>query len=72
MTNTEQLIKKIDESGYKRLFIAEKCGLSYQGFMNKVNGKTEFTAPEIKTLRMLLKICPDEAEVIFFTSAVDK
>ena len=66
MTNTELLRKKIDESGYKLLFIAEKCGLSYQGLMNKVNGKSEFTAPEIGKLRTLLKLCPDDVERIFF------
>lgn len=71
MTNTELLRKKIDESGYKLLFIAEKCGLSYQGLMNKVNGKSEFNAPEIKALRTLLKLRPDEVECIFFAPVVD-
>ena len=72
MTNTELLRKKIDESGYKLLFIAEKCGLSYQGFMNKVNGKSEFNAPEITKLRALLEMSPEEVECIFFASVVDK
>ena len=72
MTNTELLRKMIDDSGYKLLFIAEKCGLTYQGFMNKVNGKSEFIAPEIKALRTLLKLGPDDVERIFFTVNVDK
>ena len=72
MTNTELLRRMIDDSGYELLFIAEKCGLTYQGFMNKVNGKYEFTAPEIKALRTLLKLGPDDVERIFFTVSVDK
>lgn len=72
MTNTDLLIKKMDESGYKRQFIAEKCGLTYQGFMNKVNNKSDFTAPEIKILRILLKLSPKDVEEIFFIDDVDK
>ena len=66
MTNTELLRKKIDESGYKLTYIAEQCGLTYQGFMNKVNNKSDFTAPEIGILRTLLKLSPEEVERIFF------
>lgn len=72
MTNTELLRKKIDESGYKLIFIAEHCRLSYQGFMNKVNGKSEFNATEIQKLRVLLKMCPEDVEAIFFAPVVDK
>ena len=71
MTNTELLRRKIDEAGYKLSFVAEQCGLTYQGFMNKVNNKSDFTAPEIGKLRTLLKLSPDEVERIFFTSDVD-
>lgn len=72
VTNTELLRRKIDEAGYKLSFVAEQCGLTYQGFMNKVNNKSDFTAPEINTLRLLLKLSPEEVERIFFTSDVDK
>ena len=72
MTNTELLRRKIDETGYKLQFVAEKCGLTYQGFMNKVNNKSDFTAPEIGKLRTLLKLSPEEVECIFFISDVDK
>ena len=50
MTNTDLLKAKIESSGYKLKYIAAKIGLSYQGFLNKINNKTEFTAPEIKGL----------------------
>lgn len=72
MTDTKLLRKKIDESGYKISFVAEKCGLTYQGLMNKVNGKYEFTAPEIKELRILLKLSLEEVDDIFFASHVDE
>lgn len=72
MTDTGLLKVKIGESGYKLQFIAEKCNLSYQGFMNKVNNKTDFTAPEINILRELLKMSPLDVEAIFFAVDVDK
>ena len=72
MTNTEQLGRKIDEAGYKLSYVAEQCGLTYQGFMNKANNKSDFTAPEINKLRILLKLSPEDVERIFFTDDVDK
>ena len=51
MTNTNLLRSKIDESGYKLTYLAEKCNLTYFGFMKKVNNETEFKASEIKTLK---------------------
>ena len=61
MTNTTLLRQKIDESGYKLQFLAEKCG-----FMKKVNNETEFKASEIKVLKELLKLTNEEANKIFF------
>lgn len=68
MTNTEQLKQKIEASGYKIKYIAAKIGLSYQGFLNKIQNKTDFTAPEIKELCELLNISTAEMEAIFFVS----
>ena len=36
MTNTERLRKIISNSGLKYSYIAEKIGLTYQGFKNKI------------------------------------
>ena len=66
MTNTTLLRRKIDKSGYKLIFIAEKCGLTYQGFMKKVNNETEFKASEIQTLKELLNLTTEEVNAIFF------
>ena len=37
MTDTIALREKIKESGYKLVFIANKIGLTYQGFLKKLN-----------------------------------
>ena len=67
MTNTELLREKLDNSGYKLTFIAQSLDLSYQGFLNKINNKTDFTAPEIAVLRKLLHLSSEECNAIFFT-----
>lgn len=71
MTNTAVLKEVMNKSGFRLQFIAEKCGLTYQGLMNKVNNHTAFNAPEIMALRNLLNLSPEEAEDIFFASNVD-
>lgn len=71
MTNTELLRKKIDDSGYKLIYIAKQVGITYQGFLKKINNETEFKATEIQILCELLNIDIQEKEEIFFTSSVD-
>lgn len=66
MTNTTLLRRKIDESGYKLIFLAEKCGLTYQGFMKKVNNESEFKASEIQILKELLDLSDADGNAIFF------
>lgn len=71
MTNTSLLRKKIDESGYKLRFIASKLGITYQGFLKKINNETEFKASEMQILRELLNLTDAEFEQIFFTLNVE-
>lgn len=66
MTDTELLQEKIKNSGLKMTFLAEKCGLTYQGFWKKVNNLSEFTAPEIQELTELLNLSLEEQQRIFF------
>ena len=66
MKGLELLRKKIDESGYKLSFIAEKCGLTYQGFKKKLDGNTEFKVSEVGILRDLLHLTEEEVQAIFF------
>ena len=71
MTNTQFLRMKMDQSGYKLRFIAAKLGISYQGFLNKVENKTEFTASEIHILFNLLDMTEAERDAIFFALTVE-
>lgn len=71
MTNTELLRKKIDESGYKIYFIAEKLGLTPQGLYLKLNNTNQFKAAEIQKLCQILNITnSDEMIEIFFNEKV--
>lgn len=71
MTNTNLLRKKLDESGYKLRFIAKQLGITYQGFLKKINNETEFKASEIQSLKEILNLTDEERDMIFFTVEVD-
>lgn len=67
MTNTELLETKIRESGLKKGYLAQKCGLSRAGFRNCVTNKAEWTASQIDTLCEELVITSlREKDAIFF------
>lgn len=71
MTNTLKLKEKIDNSGYKKEFIAEQLGITRYALQLKVEGKNEFKGSEIKKLCALLKIDSSEMLSIFFDPWVD-
>lgn len=66
MTDTKELREKIEKSGLKLTFIAERCNLTYYGLLKKINNETEFKASEIKALKEVLKLTTKEANKIFF------
>lgn len=68
MTNTELLRTRINESGYKRGFIASALGLSLQGFLRKERNEpgSEFRPSEIAKLQELLKLTDSDVMTIFF------
>lgn len=67
MTNEILLGKKIAESGKKKGYLAEKCGLSRQGFLNCIKNKAQFNATHISILCEELNITSlEEKDVIFF------
>lgn len=72
MTDTELLREAIDRSGYKKTYIAKRIGLTYQGFLNKERGESEFRQSEIEGLGELLGLSMEEKERIFFAKKVDK
>ena len=73
MTDTQELLRIIEESGLKKGFIAAKLGLTTYGFQKKVENKTQFKAEEIKKLCEILGITSlKKREEIFFVENVDK
>lgn len=67
MTNTVLLLDYIERSGKKKGYLAKKCGLSRNGFMNCVNNRTEFRCKHIYILCEELNINTlEEKELIFF------
>lgn len=63
--DSEQLNKKIDNSGLKINYLCEVLALSRQGFDKKRNGKTPFRVPEVYVLCDLLSITAEERSSIF-------
>lgn len=71
MTNTRLLNELIQQKGLKKVFIAEKVGLSPVGLHNCITGKSEFKASQISILCDLLGIKDLELkEAIFFAEFV--
>jgi hypothetical protein len=71
MTNTKELERIIADSGLKKSYIAKAINLSRQGFKNKCENKTPFTATEIALLCELLNITKlTDKERIFFVKNV--
>ena len=71
MVNTKLLREKIDEHGFNMLFVAQKLGITYQGLLNKMQNKSEFTASEIQILTSLLNLTEKERNKIFFAHKVE-
>ena len=71
MTNSVLLRQKINECGYKLVFVAAKCGLTYYGFLKKMNNETEFKVGEVASLKALLQLTDAEVGAIFFAENVD-
>ena len=72
MTNTELLKQRIEESGLKYGFIAEKLGLSRFGLKKKIDNDSSFKAEEIQKMCEVLFLTLEEREEIFFASNVGK
>lgn len=69
MVNTDDLNKKIKESGLRIDFIIEKLGLSRTGFDKKRKGKTPFRVSEVYVLKDLLRLTDEEESHIFYTES---
>lgn len=71
MTNTTLLKKKTDSSGYKVIFLAEKVGLTPQGFYKKLKDGSEWTFSQVMILKDLLHLTNEEVDSIFFNEKVE-
>lgn len=71
MTNTKMLEKRIDLSGLKYKYLAEKLGISYYSLRKKMDNVTEFTATEIDILCETLCLSVEDRMRIFFAKQVD-
>jgi hypothetical protein len=65
MVNTEVLREHLNRSGYKLRYVAARIGLTYQGFLQKLKGKTEFLISEAQLLSEILGLSGAEKEAIF-------
>lgn len=72
MTDSVKLRKRLDASGYKLRYVAEQCGLTYQGFLPKLNGEREFVQSEIMAIAKLLGLSQQELREIFFAEEHDE
>lgn len=67
MTDTALLEEKISLSGKKKGYLAERLGLTRQGFRNCITNKSEFRASHIQILCDELSITDlKEKQAIFF------
>ena len=71
MTDTEKLNDAILESGIKISAIANKLGISREGFYKKLNNETEFKASEISAMQRILGLTNKKRDEIFFASKVE-
>ena len=72
MIQRDRFEEAVARSGLKLRFIAGKVGISYQTFMNKRNGLTDFTISEAQTLSDVLGMTAEDRESIFFPDQGDK
>lgn len=65
MLDVERYADIVNRSGLKKVFIAEKLGISYQGYLNKEQGKNDFTTSQVKILKDLFNLTKTEVAEIF-------
>ena len=67
MTNVRLLEERIQKSGLKKVYIAEKIGVTPNTLTALLNNKTEFKVSQIRAICQVLGITDDaEIKAIFF------
>ena len=67
MTDVARLKEEVEKSGLKKVFIADKLGITYQGYLKKETGKTEFKAKEVSIMQTLVGLSTKEVKEIFMS-----
>lgn len=65
MPDRERLEERIQDSGLKKEFIAQKLGMSLNSLNNKISGRTSFLIGEAFKLKEILNIDEDVFNDIF-------
>ena len=71
MVNVNLLKNTIKEQGIRNLFIADKMGLSPEGFYKKLRGESEFKVSEVSCLTEVLRLTEEQRNAIFFAEEVE-
>lgn len=71
MTDTQLLLKYIEECGINTNTIAKELGITRQGLWKKLKNITEFKQSEIEKITRILKLDSEAQRLIFFTLGVD-
>jgi hypothetical protein len=66
MVRLDMLAREINQSGLKKVYIAQSLGLTAQGLSNKLDGCSAFKVDEAKTLSDLLHLSVERRDEIFF------
>lgn len=72
MTDGNRLKRLIEQSGIKVTALCDRTGITRQTLYNKLNGKGNFTVPEITALTQELHLTATQRNEIFFASEVAK
>lgn len=73
MTDIKLLNDKLNNSGLRKQFVADKLGITRQGLDNKLNGKSDFKSEEMAVLCDILHITSlREKDRIFFARKVEQ
>ena len=67
----EKLKKVLKEQGVSQYELAELLNLTYQTVSIKMNGHKDFTQSEIRGLKLILGLTPEQIDDIFFSSTIE-
>lgn len=70
MTDSRELHRRIEKSGYKYKFLARKIGICPCSLQFKIDNKREFRVSELDELALLLGLTLREKDAIFFAKPV--